>query len=168
MTRSIGEFIERLARDGIAQREQLRGCSSAEIDLLERNYKLKLPASYRRYLEVMGHETGRLFRYDYFTAHFEDVLRMTAEERDYSRDEGTLADMRHALGGNGLLIVGRLTHQYFFIRCAGGADAAVSYVESGDWKPRAAYPAVLDLLNAIADECAEAVRDGYFGAPDAT
>src|SRR5262245_42845869 len=58
-------FLGRLAASNVATAQDLQGCTAAEIAGLEARYRLRLPASYRRYLELMGHRSGRLFTSDH-------------------------------------------------------------------------------------------------------
>ncbi len=160
---SFAKFLDRLERERIAQRDLLRGCTPTEIQMLESRYGVALPDAYRTYLSTMGHDSGRLFRYDYFDATYADVWRMTREERGYAAEDGQLEQLDASLGPRGLIVVGRLSGYYFFISCAGGEDAPVFGFQTSDYQARPRYDSLLSFLNAIADECAEAVRAGYFG-----
>lgn len=162
MVDSFDAFPSRLERDEIAQRSDLRGCTPKEIEVLESKYNLALPHSYRQFLELMGHAAGRLFRYDHWEASYNDVLRLTEEERSFSADEGELPMMDSIVTASSLIILGRLSEQFLFIRCDDSSDSAVHYYNNSTWETHQAYDTVLDYLNAIADECAEAVRGGYF------
>lgn len=169
MPTPITNFISRLARNRIVSPTDLRPCSATDIAALESKYAVTLPMSYRAYLETMGRDAGRLWRYDHFEGDHDAAMRLTEQERAACDDEGDRAELDRALGPTGLLIVGRLAEQYFFIRCRRkgdhpDSDVPVWYLNSSTWESREKYGSVFDLLNAIADECAEAVRGGYFGS----
>lgn len=71
-------LIEHLKIQSIATRRSLVGCTPEEIEILENRYDIKLPASYRTYLEIMGHKSGRLFTHDHMHVFYRHVLEMTA------------------------------------------------------------------------------------------
>lgn len=57
-------FVVRLINSGVASPTDLVGCSDEEIDQLERKYEIRLPTSYRLFLQVMGRSrsnSGRMF-----------------------------------------------------------------------------------------------------------
>ena len=47
-------LVRRLERAEVALPSDLGGCSSSEIAAIEARYGLRLPATHRRFLEVMG------------------------------------------------------------------------------------------------------------------
>src|SRR5215475_15319535 len=70
-------LLARLAASNVATTQDRQGCTAAEIAGLEARYRIRLPASYRRYLELMGHRSGRLFTCDHMAVFYRDVLEMT-------------------------------------------------------------------------------------------
>ena len=168
MSDSYQEFLQRLERDDIARKSDLRGCSDEEIAVLEAKYRLQLPQSYRWFLKQMGHNSGRLFRYDHFATSYDYVLAMMEEERAYAAEEGELAQLNNVLTDSSLIILGRLGEQHFFIHCIDPVDSTVHYYNNSTWETWQAFGSVIEYLNAIADECAEAVRGGYFRNSDGT
>jgi hypothetical protein len=75
----MDDFVERLGAYGVAKRDDLRGCSAAEIAALESKYSVLLPLSYTCFLQTMGHASGKLGRGRCW--HYADVWRLTEEER---------------------------------------------------------------------------------------
>jgi len=168
---SIAMLIQRMEASRIASPRDLAGCSDEEIEQLERRYSVRLPRSYRSFLQAMGHRSGRLFRYDHWTVTYQDVLRLTEKEREGARQAGADAARRldAILGTDGLIILGRLGEQFLFVHCDEGDDPVVHYFENYKWATKTAHLSVMEWLDSICDECAEAVESGYFEQfPDGT
>src|SRR4051812_41684842 len=72
-------LLRRLHRSGVASPEELVGCTPAELRRLEARYSVTLPATYKRFLEVMGRKSGRLVTHDYLDIQYDYVLEATAE-----------------------------------------------------------------------------------------
>ena len=168
MADGFAAFLKRLESERIATRGDLLGCTKAEIAALESKYDIELPRSYRRFLELMGHASGRLFRYDHFATAYEYVIDMTAQQRGDFAEDGELEQLNALIGPSDLLILGRLGEQYYFIRCNNPDDSAVYYFNNSEMATRRVYQSVLDYLNAIADECCEAIQGGYFDNSEGT
>lgn len=168
MSDGFVEFVARLEREDIASPSDLQGCSFSEIEVLESKYQLTLPHSYRRFLELMGHASRRLFRYDHFATSYEYVLTMTEQERQYAAEDGEDDKLSDVLAASSLIILGRLGEQFMFIHCHDHDDSAVYYYNNSTWETRQVFGSVLEYLNCIADECADAVRGGYFQNSEGT
>ncbi|MEO9592526.1 SMI1/KNR4 family protein [Rhodopirellula bahusiensis] len=168
MADNFDAFLKRLESDEIATSSDLRGCTKTEIAALESKYAISLPSSYRRFLELMGHGSRSLFRYDHFATSYEYVIDMTAEQRADFAEDGELQKLDALIGPLDLLILGRLGEQYYFIRCDNPDDSAVYYFNNSDMATRRVYDSVLDYLNAIADECCDAIQGGYFDNSEGT
>lgn len=162
-------LLARLAASKVATTQDLQGCTAAEIARLEARYRLRLPASYQRYLELMGHRSGRLFTSDHMAVFYPDVLEMTddvyarrirAGENEESGD--ARAPVGFSLPSNALLIAGRLGEQWLFIRCAGQTDSPVWYFGEHDWTIKQVHASVLDWLHCWCGIAEEAIASGYF------
>jgi hypothetical protein len=157
----FGALLQRMQSSKISQVGDLRGCSDAEIAALENKYQLQLPLSYRRYLQLMGHKSGRLFSSDHINVFYPYVLKMTEEMRLEWQPPDYLVPPNFSLSDDTLLIAGRLGEQFEFIRCAEKADS-VWYFNSWDWQIRCSYPSVLAWLEAWCGYAEEAIASGYF------
>lgn len=154
------DFLDRLDRTGIAGRESLAGCNRVEISALESKYHITLPATYRAYLEAMGHKSGRLLTHDHYAATYSYVLEMTAQCRE---DREEFSDSRlPELPKDALVIVGRLGEQFMMIRCLSPDDSPVWYFNEYDGKIKQCFGSVVDWLNSFADEAQEAITSGYY------
>lgn len=138
---------------GVAQPEELRGCSEDEIAALEHKYGVRLPAVYREYLAVMGHASGRLFTHDHMAVHYRHVLDLTEARRSA---EGVM------LSADSLIISDRLGEQFEFIRCAGGIDTPVWYFNLWDREVLQSHASVMDWLECWRAEAETAIAGGYF------
>src|SRR5947209_20599280 len=74
-------LLQQMERSGVASLSRLVGCSEQEVAALETQYGLRLPQTYKLYLRVMGHKSGRLFTCDHMAVFYRNVLEMTADER---------------------------------------------------------------------------------------
>ncbi|WP_439622547.1 SMI1/KNR4 family protein [Gemmata sp.] len=169
------QLLRRMERSGVATPEQLVGCCASEIAALEATYSLKLPRSYRRYLEVMGHSSGKLFTHDHMAVTYPYVLEMTREEHQRwarwreERGRHTAPPPEFEFPADGLLIAGRLGEQFNFIRCSGQEDAPVWYLHNYRWQMRETDASVLGWLEGWCKEAEDAIASGYFYyAPEGT
>jgi hypothetical protein len=159
-------LLRRMEAARVASSADLVGCTPGEIDALEGRYEVRLPRTYRRYLEVMGHRSGRLFTCDHMAVFYPYVLTMTAEERqiwaEARAEDGSGPPPGFKLPADALLIAGRLGEQFEFIRCDGGSDSAVWYFNTWDWQVRESAPSVLAWLERWCSEAEAAIASGYF------
>lgn len=125
--RTIDDFILHSELTGIVGAISRRGCSDEEIAALESKYRVKLPQSYRRFLEVMGKNAGLLFRHDQHVADYNYVL---AGKEDYLEEfagletEGKSCDLSH-LTDDALIIGQRHGYSFHMIRCNDPVDSPV-------------------------------------------
>ena len=159
-------LLRRMERSGVASQVQLIGCSPSEIAALEARYALRLPHSYRRYLEVMGHQSGKLFKHDHMAVTYPYVLAMTAEERQSwaacQAEDGSGPPPEFEFPDEALLIAGRLGEQFSFIRCMGQDDVPVWYLNNYRWQTREMHASVLDWLECWCEAAEGAIASGYF------
>jgi hypothetical protein len=159
-------FLRRLASAGVAQRSDLRGCSHAEIAALEARYAVRLPDTYRRYLELMGHSSGRLFTHDHMAVFYRYVLEITGEMRHVRLTQHSNPDdpppPGFAIPDDAIFIAARLGASWEFIRCTSDADSPVWQFDEGRWTIVQSHASVLDWLNAWCTAAEDAIADGYF------
>ncbi len=160
----FGQLVARMEAGSVASAPDLVGCGATEIAALETKYQLRLPRTYRRFLEVMGHRSGRLFASDHIAVRYRDVLAMTSEIPAAWAVEGPQPPLTFALPADTLLIAGRLSQQFEFIRCVGQDDSPVWYFNDWEWRIRQSQPSILAWLESWCDEALRAVADGYFDA----
>lgn len=166
-------LLARLERSGVASLPQLVGCSEQEITILETKYGVQLPQSYKLYLRVMGHRSGRLFTCDHMAVFYRHVLVMTADVRECwaedNAEDGSGPPPGFAFPADALLIGGRLGDQFWFIRCDGQDDSAVWYFNTWEWEVLEFETSVLGWLETWCGEAEQAIANGYFDLyPDGT
>jgi hypothetical protein len=157
---AFDNLLVRLDRDDIARSTALVGCTDAEIVALESKYVVTLPATYRTYLTLMGHNSGHLLTHDHYAATYPYVLKMTAqcrEDRNEFPDCG-LPD----LPPDALVIVGRLGEQFMMIRCIEEDDSPVWYFNEYGDGIKESFRSVVDWIESLADEAQSAIRSGYY------
>lgn len=162
----------RMRRSRVSSEAECVGCSPEEVRILESRYAVRLPETYRYFLEVMGHSSGRLFTHDHLSVSYGHVLTMTADERDeqqrWSEDRNG-PPPGFVLPSDALLIAGRLGEQFEFIRCIEPDDSPVWYYNTWDWQVSQAETSVLGWLESWCEEAEHAIADGYFSRfPDGT
>jgi hypothetical protein len=163
------KLLERMAASGIASADELRGCKDHEIAALEARYALRLPMTYRLYLELMGHCSGRLFTSDHMAVFYGYVIEMTDDVRArriapnrmrYSDD--SMAPPWFSLPKGTLIISGRLDAAWEIIRCTGESDSPIWFFDENDWEIRQSAASVLDWLNCWCGRAEKALASGYF------
>jgi hypothetical protein len=153
-------LLARMERTGVCRPDERVGCTAEEIAALEARYGVRLPATYRRYLETMGHDAGRLFRHDPSSqTRYRHVLEMTAAERALWSDY----DPPWELPADALLVFGREGDWFDFIRCDGGGDAPVWKYDVYRWELRETSPGVVAWLERWCAAAETAIAEGYFG-----
>jgi SMI1 / KNR4 family (SUKH-1) len=162
-------LLARMATSAVAEKRDLRGCTADEIASLESRYRLSLPKSYRRYLELMGHQSGRMFTSDHLAVFYKHVRDMTADFRvlrtglGHDRYAGNItAPENFQLPPDALLIAGRLDAAWQFIRCSDVDDSPVWIFNEGDWNITQTNPSVVDWLNTWCGIAEDAIASGYF------
>lgn len=153
-------FCERMANNGVASPHELIGCSEEEIKELEDKYGLCLPESYRKYLQLMGHKSGRLFTHDHLAVFYPWVLALTAAEPDAWKRLYDHVPLQ--LPTNTLLINSRYGDYYEYLCCEGGEDAPVLGFTAGEWEVTEAHPSVMNWLEFWCDQAEQAIAIGFF------
>jgi beta-galactosidase GanA len=139
-----------------------RGCSPGEIAALERRYGVRLPATYRAFLQAMGHGAGKLFRHDHLAVTLNYVLDMTGHVRARMAAQNAV----DPLPGDALVILGRLDSYFQFIRCAHENDSSVWELNEVSWQVEPIHDSLFDWLEYWCEEAEAAILQGYFkGTP---
>jgi len=162
----FARLLRRLEASRVAAFADLVGCTPGEIEALEARYGVRLPRTYRRYLEAMGHRSGRLFTCDHAAVFYPHVLAMTAEQQrlwaEARAEHGSGPPPEFELPVDALLIYGRLGEQFEFIRCDAQDDSPVWYFNTWEWQVRETEPSVLAWLESWCTEAEGAIASGYF------
>jgi hypothetical protein len=169
----FNRLLRRMETSHVAAPPELVGCTPREINHLEARYGVQLPVTYRRYLEVLGHRSGKLFTSDNMAVFYPQVLAMTNERRrswaEALAEDGSGPPPGFKLTDDALMIAGRLGDQFEFIRCNRQDDSPVWYFNTWDWQIKEVHPSVLDWLESWCAEAERAIASGYFDSfPDGT
>jgi hypothetical protein len=147
-----------MRRSHIASASDLVGCSQEEIAALESRYRVRLPNTYRQYLQAMGHRSGRLFTSDHMAVFYPYVIEMMdmfVHKADPSE--------RLTLPPHSLLIASRLGDQFSFISCEEEKDSAVWHINRQN-QPLKTHDSVISWLDSWCEEAERAIASGYFDA----
>src|SRR4051812_19872856 len=112
-------LLRRMERAGGAAPHDPAGCTPAEGRRLEAGCGLPGRASSRRFLELMGRRSGRLFTHDYLDVGYDFALKATAELPGLLAEWAEIDEQaaRFPLPADALIILGRDQEQFHFIRC---------------------------------------------------
>ena len=157
----FSQILSRMASSHIATVTDLVGCSEIEIAALEVKYQIQLPHTYKKYLQIMGHRSGRLFTFDHMAVFYSYVLGMTGDLRQEWLAENVPPE-KFSLPADALIISGRLGEQFEFIRCTGGEDSPIWYFNTWEWNIRESQSSVITWLALWCGESEKAVASGYF------
>ena len=166
MSDKFDKLLEEMSRLGIGNRDELKGCTSRQIQRLENKLGVTIPESYRRYLQLMGQDSARLFAHDRIHVKYADVLDLTVDATaflaDWSNDKPTNPN-NCSLPSDALVILYRDScDDYNFIRCNRATDSSVWHFNQEIWPPKAVFRSVHTWLKAWCGEAALAVQDGYY------
>lgn len=158
-------LLRRMERSGVASPAERVGCTAAQIARVEARCGVRLPATYRRFLGVMGRGSGRLFAHDRLAVHYADVLRLTARVPRVVR--GWAADFpawaAFGLPAGAVVILHRDdSDDFHFLRCDRADDSAVWHFGPDVRRPRRVCGSVLGWLRGWCAEAEQAVADGYY------
>jgi hypothetical protein len=156
-------LLRRMQRSGIASSSDLLGCTPAQIRRLESRYGVKLPATYRRFLSVMGRKSGRLFAHDWLEVHYDSVLKLTARVPRIVRGWAEMSEewASFTLPETALVILFRDTSDDFhFIRCDRPDDSGVWHFSLDTARPHQFRKSVVGWLRGWCEEAEQATADG--------
>ena len=156
----FNSLLSRMDRSSIASVSELVGCSADEISVLESKYGIRLPSNYRRYLELMGHKSGRLFTCDHAAVFYEYVLNTTADFHSglYELEPPS----SFVLPADAFFINCRLGDYFEFIRCNEADESSVHCFNSWDWNIIESDPSVVNWLESWCAMAENAIATGYY------
>jgi hypothetical protein len=130
---SISGAIDQLVSSGMVDREDLAGCTQEDLERIEAEAGVRLPASYKQLMSVAGRSAGRFLEGSDFL--FPAVTGLKADAVRLLRECGT--DWH--LSPTEFVFVGHQGYQFLFFDCAKGDDPPVYLFVEGDEKPREVY-----------------------------
>jgi hypothetical protein len=163
-TEPFDVLLRRIQRSGVASAAELVGCTPRQITRLESRYGIKLPATYRRFLSVMGRKSGRLFGHDWLEVQYDSILRLTAQVPQIVRDWAEVSPewASFALPKKALVILYRdMSGDFHFIRCDRPDDSGVWHFSVDVPRPYQFRRSVVGWLRGWCEEAEQAIADGY-------
>ena len=166
MSNSFDKLFEEMSRSGVGNRNELKGCTSRQIQRLENQLGVTIPDSYRCFLLFMGQDSGRLFAHDRVHVTYADVLNLTADAKAFLADSaGDNPANAHKckLPADAIVILYRDScDDYNFIRCNHTQDSSVWHFSQDIWPPKPVFRSVYTWLKAWCREASMAVQAGYY------
>ena len=125
-SRNAALFRKRLISSNIATNQNIEGIPANFYKVLEKRYRLKLPDSYREFLENFGASAGSLKEdIDLYFHEIQDDTELVRS--DLEGDELQLPD-------NAFVFCSRHGEQFLFFKCDGSNDPPIYYY--ADWVKR--------------------------------
>jgi hypothetical protein len=153
--KNIEDYVVAMKQRMEIDSSELVGCTSEEVQALERKYNIILPDSYKSFLLKMG-KVNHLVDINEYSIDYDSVLRMTEREIEVidevkrEIEEEGLDETVTELPKNALLILGRCDgSQFYLIISEGGDDSPVYYYNSDDdviKKEHDSFWGVLDMF----------------------
>ena len=153
-------LLLRLERTEVALPSDLTGCSPSEISAVEARYGLRLPATYRRFLQAMGHRCGWLFGGEQVVVDYEAILTLTQESRSSLSSEDP--ELAAQIPPDAFFVLTSGDDADFFIRCGEGDDPPVYALNTAERSIEEAYASVTEWLEGACEYAEECLADGYF------
>lgn len=126
----------------LSKPDEVIGCSQSEIAAIETKFGLKLPASYKAFLQRMGKCAGWLLEGSDF--YYPDLLECRKAAEDLLRD-----DPAFELSGSDFVFLQHQGYQFLFFDTAGTADPAVFRFVEGDKQPLKVADSFSDWLATV-------------------
>ena len=142
----MGWYRELLIERGIANSSDIVGVSSKELESLEVEIALSLPAAYRQFLSDCGKRAGRLGR---DIELFYPQMRHMRTEAEELLDEGTL---EYQLPSDAFVFSGYQGYIYHFFRCA-SSDPPVWRLRDDDEPPMQVADSFSDHFRRMVATC---------------
>jgi SMI1 / KNR4 family (SUKH-1) len=145
----VERAVTRLIAAGLADPATIRGCRGEEIDRIEKDLGMALPASYRRFLMKMGRSAGAFLSGTDFLLADLGGLRAQAELLLHE------AKMGFHLKDTDFVFAVHQGYQFLFFDTAEPDDPAVWLYAEGDVAPRQVFGHFSQWLDAcVSDEIA--------------
>lgn len=125
MTDFISDVIQILQSRNIAERDNIFGCTDADIARVQEQYDYPLPNAYKEFLKAMGKGAGNLFQgSDVFFPECIDLRAMAIEILSEDVSSPSLPPDAVVFGMH-------QGYQFFFIRASEGDDPVVHFFNEG-------------------------------------
>lgn len=179
MSNLAQKLADTLIELGLAQRDQVVGCSESEMTQLEKELSIRLPGTYKEFLSVMGKSGGAFESDSLWTLSNlkhaqrkaqeiieagedrvdEDDDELDDEEpgededgEDEDEDEDDLAGTRFELPQGSLVFLAG-DYSFYYFETDQGDDPPVYLFEEGDTTHRDMMPSFSDWLEFEIEEC---------------
>lgn len=141
--------VEGLISVGLCKREEIEGCSEAQVAEVEASFGRPLPASYREFLLPAGQGAGRFLRGT--DCLYPRILETTAEGAELLVE----SKEKFSLPTDAFVLSMHQGYQFMFFRASEGDDPPVYYYFEGDGTPQR----ISDSLSGYLFRCVEEHRE---------
>jgi SMI1 / KNR4 family (SUKH-1) len=140
----LKKFVELLIECGLANQSDLRGCSEAEIDELEKSTGFKLPRCYREFLDLIGQNAGDFQRgSDFLYGH---IFPLT----DYARE--TMLNGPFQLPENAFVFFSHQGYIFAYFKLLDGDNPPVFTYLEGEQTPLPWAASITEYLEKSLEE----------------
>lgn len=145
-TAFMNDIIIKLLQSGLANKANLQGCSTSEIEKLEAASQVVLPGAYKEFLCAIGKSAGEfLIGEDVF---YSDILNL----RGYADELLAESQAGFVLPKSAFVFLMHQGYQFLFFDTASGEDPAVFHYMEKEAQPKEVFTNFSKWLNAILDD----------------
>jgi len=123
----IKSFKDILIKNNVLFSEDVLGISEKEITIIEDEFNLMLPKSYKKFLSIFGRNSGELFESD--DIHYPDLLSFRSDFFEFLEEE----EIDFNLQENAYIFQVYQDHTFLYFICDGNEDPVV-YSFNGEVK----------------------------------
>lgn len=139
-------LVEALIAAGVCERDEIEGCSDAEVAEIEASFGSSLPASYREFLFAAGQGAGRfMLGSDLF---YPRILETTSWGADLLVESGE----SFSLPPDAFVFSMHQGYQFMFFRATEGDDPPVYYYFEGKGTPQCISNSLSGFLFSCIEE----------------
>ncbi len=142
-------LIKLLIEAGIADSDNVSGCTDQLIANIESSFNIKLPDSYKTFLKLMGEQAGAF--YDDFGIF--NIVSIEALEDTRKQAQSYLLDYaNYTLKPTDFVFADMGTLTYLWFDTASVPEPPVQMLDDGDEEVKTPFNSFLEFLNVVANE----------------
>ena len=150
MSSAVDAAVARLVAKAFVDLSAIKGCSEADLRVIEATRGVTLPSVYRQFMLRLGRDAGQFLRGTDFL--YPELMGLQALPAPLLKTSGALFELTPAH----FVFMSHQGYQFLFFACDAGDDPPVMHYLEGDTLPRQVAPCFSDWLSGcVADELGE-------------